>query len=221
MENVFLIIIFFEIIVLFLLSKNVTKRVYLLFFHIFKSKKIAIYVYSVIFLPGTFVHELSHFLFALFLLVPVGEVDLVPTIEEGNVKLGSVAIGKTDLLRRVIIGLAPLLVGVSLIVTFLYQFSERGLLANPWALAILGYLVFQIGNSMFSSRKDLEGAVTLVSFLSISYIFLLFLASKFNLNLPPLTLTPSFVESLKVLSLLLLVPISVDLFTLLLFRLVD
>ena len=96
MENVFLIIIFFEIIVLFLLSKNVTKRVYLLFFHIFKSKKIAIYVYSVIFLPGTFVHELSHFLFALFLLVPVGEVDLVPTIEEGNVKLGSVAIGKTD-----------------------------------------------------------------------------------------------------------------------------
>lgn len=114
---------------------------------------------AVIFLPGTIIHELAHLLFAGVMLVPVGEINVVPEIEGQTVKLGSVQISKTDPLRRSIVGVAPVLFGLILIFS-IFLLVPIGDSALPWwqtALAL--YLLFEIGNTMFSSKKDLEGTI--------------------------------------------------------------
>ncbi|MDO8573160.1 MAG: hypothetical protein Q7R77_00210, partial [Candidatus Daviesbacteria bacterium] len=115
---------------------------------------------AIIFLPGTIIHELAHLLFAGVMLVPIGDMSVLPEIEEKGVKLGSVQIGKTDPFRRAIVGVAPVLLGMVLIfsIFLLVKIGEA-----PWWQIILAlYMLFQIGNTMFSSRKDIEGSILFV-----------------------------------------------------------
>lgn len=217
----YLIIFFIEIFILFLLSKNISKKFYTLLYGIFKNKRFAIYAYSVLFLPGTFIHEFSHFLIALVMLVPVGSVELLPKIEGDHVRLGSVEIAKTDLVRNVIIGLAPMIVGIGLIVCLVDIISSRGLLGNIWYLSLLSYLIFEIGNTMYSSKKDLDGALVLFLFIVIVLGIWFLLLFKFHIDLPEVKINPSLNKSIGVLDLLMLIPIGVDLLVLFVFRFVD
>src|SRR4030065_996260 len=111
----------FELIILYYLSRKLTSKIWIIFFKLTKSKKTSTYFYSFLYLPGIIFHEISHFLTALFLFVPVGGINLNPTFEEddkGNtksIKLGSVAIGKSDLIRGSLIGFAPFIFGITLI----------------------------------------------------------------------------------------------------------
>jgi len=85
-------------------------------------------------------------------------MELIPQLNGNTVKLGSVSIGRTDALRRILIGIAPFLVGTCVILLTLF-FSESNMIwKNPWATAGIFYILFEVGNSMFSSKKDLEGA---------------------------------------------------------------
>lgn len=111
----------FELILLFILSRKLINSLAKLIYRFTKSHKVVVHSLAVIFLPGTIFHELAHLLFAGIMLVPVGEMNVVPEIEEGGVKLGSVEIGHTDPFRRAIIGVAPVLFGMLLI------FSNRPL----------------------------------------------------------------------------------------------
>lgn len=134
--------------------------------HLFvRSHKISIWLLSIIFLPGTLVHEMAHLLTAGVLLVPVGDISLLPEIKEEGVKLGHVEIQKTDPIRRVLIGFAPVFVGLGVLVGIIYfinsQFFQKG--EYPiWLILTVFYLVVVIGNTMFSSRKDLEGSLVVV-----------------------------------------------------------
>ena len=92
-----------ELILLFLLSRALTKTL---------SRFLSISALSFLFLPGVIVHELSHMLVAAILIVPIGEIEFMPKRTEGGVKLGSVAIGSCDPIRRAIIGFAPVFVGL-------------------------------------------------------------------------------------------------------------
>ena len=77
-----------------------------------------------------------------------------------GVKLGSVQIGRTDPFRRIIIGVAPVLLGMILIFS-LFLLIKIG--STPWWQVILVlYLLFEIGNTMFSSRKDIEGSILFI-----------------------------------------------------------
>lgn len=118
------------------------------------------HILSILFLPGTIVHELSHLLVAGILMVPVGEIDLLPEVDGQQVKLGSVQIGHTDPFRRMLIGVAPLILGLSALVGLIYFNKESLSSFSPlWLSILVIYLLFQITNTMFSSKKDLEGAV--------------------------------------------------------------
>lgn len=120
-------------------------------------------ILAIIFLPGTIIHELAHLLFAGVMLVPVGELSVLPEIEENGVKLGSVQIGKTDPFRRAFIGVAPVLLGLFCIAA-VFLFIQIGQTGTPLWQTILGlYLIFEIGNTMFSSKKDLEGMIVFVA----------------------------------------------------------
>lgn len=161
----YLLIIFLEILILFLLSKVLPSFLTQIFYFFVRSHKVAVWLLSIIFLPGTLVHEMAHLLVAGVMLVPVGDISLMPEIKEEGVKLGHVEIQKADPIRRALIGFAPVFVGLGMLIGIIYfansQFFEKGIYPL-WLLATLFYLEVVIGNTMFSSRKDLEGTLGVV-----------------------------------------------------------
>lgn len=124
-----------------------------------RSERIVIWLLSVIFLPGTFIHELSHLLSAELLLVPTSDLHIIPELlPDRTVKLGSVRMAQTDRIRRFLIGTAPLLVGTLILWISTYVVATM-FVDSPIAWSVHIYILFQVSHSMFSSRKDLEGAV--------------------------------------------------------------
>lgn len=126
---------------------------------------------AILFLPGTFIHELSHYIFARILFVRAAKLNLMPSIEGSAVELGSVEIEKVDILRRMAIGTAPFIVGTFLIISILFFEIEKDIATNKLEFLIVAYILFVIGNTMFSSEKDMEGALELFFTLAIIGIF--------------------------------------------------
>jgi hypothetical protein len=147
---------------------------------------LALWIFFLIFLPGTLVHELSHWLAAKLLVVPTGSIALWPqTKNDGSVWLGSIQVARTDPLRNSLIGLAPLISG-SLLVTAIgahLQLDALGsaLLGGNWELAaqvlsrstsladfwVWLYLLFAIANRMLPSPADREPWKPVLIFLAL------------------------------------------------------
>lgn len=211
---------FASLLLLFLLSREVTKKLSYVFFRITRSKSATIYLLALLFFPGTVIHELSHFLMAALLFVPVGQIDLWPKIEGDNVKLGSVQVAQTDIFRRFLIGAAPFLFGVTLLLAILFYAVNVKLLNETWFIILMIYIAFEIGNTMFSSKKDMEGALEL--FGGIIFIVLVFYLLGVRIpSFDPEILfgNPIVMQVFQQGSLFLLVPLGIDLLVLLLLRL--
>lgn len=163
---------------LFFLSHVLTQSVFRLLYLLTKRKSLTVALFSLLFFPGVFIHELSHFLAAIFSGVRVGRMEFLPQFQDGGLKLGSVEIGKTDPIRRFFIGVAPLIAGMILIIAALY-FYENIPASAFIRLGILFYILFEVGNTMYSSKKDMEGALELFLFLIILIFILFFLGIKF------------------------------------------
>ena len=157
----------FLFILLFFLAKFLIRALSRLFLKITKSESITVTLFFYLFLPGIIVHELSHLLAAGLLFVKTGDMELTPKVTGGEVRLGSVGIEKTDFLRRAIIGVAPVLVGISIIFGILFSLQKLNAM-NLGIYALSFYIIFEVGNTLFSSRKDLEGAVELL----LTFIFI-------------------------------------------------
>ncbi len=172
------IIFFFELVVLFFLSRKLTSELSLLFYRTFKSQKFAIFLISVIFLPGTIIHEFAHATMAKVLFVYVGKMSLLPSLNGNSLKLGSVEVGRTDIVRNFLIGIAPFMVGTTLLLGMLfYSFSNKLLGFNLFTFLVLIF-TFVIANTMYSSRKDMEGAVEFFLLIIIPIIFLYFVGVR-------------------------------------------
>lgn len=206
----------FELILLFFLSRRLIHSLARIIYRFTKSHKVVVHILAIIFLPGTIIHELAHLLFAGVMLVPVGEMSILPEIEEKGVKLGSVQIGHTDPFRRTIVGVAPVLLGMILIFS-VFLLVKIGV-APWWQVALALYLLFEIGNTMFSSKKDIEGsmiflililalslAITIAIYLINPILLQNFLAYLNNLNLD------FAVKFFKQATIYLLVPVMLDL----------
>ncbi|MFC2028953.1 hypothetical protein ACFLTX_03395 [Chloroflexota bacterium] len=99
-----------------LIQKQVHKEIQTIFFLLTKNRTGAILLFSVIFLPGVFIHEISHFMAAKLLRVRTGGFSLLPKpVGRGQLQLGYVEITRTDWFRGSLIGVAPLMAGGSLI----------------------------------------------------------------------------------------------------------
>lgn len=173
---------FLELFVLFLFSRTLQRKLSFFIFQITKSMKWTVSILAFIFLPGTFIHELAHFLMAHLLLVPVGKMELLPKQEGESVKLGSVSIGRCDPLRRLLIGIAPFLAGTTIIIMTLFIAERESLWSINYMVLIILYILFEIGNSMFSSKKDLEGAIVVVGFVMIMTFVLYFLGVRVTIG---------------------------------------
>lgn len=219
---IFSILFALELILLFFLSKKLINSLARALYRISSSHKFVVNSLALIFLPGTIFHELSHLLVAGIMLVPVGEITVLPEIEEGGVKLGGVQIGKVDPFRLTIVGVAPFILGTLSILGILYFALQGNLL---WWQIILGlYLIFEISNTMFSSKKDIQGTIVFIA--AFLVLFLAFLIAL--LFLRPLLLQniwnlisgfEPLINFFKKGSIYLLVPLTLDLLLILLTRL--
>jgi len=146
---------------------------------------VAVWLFFLIFLPGTLIHELSHWLAARLLLVRTGRIVIWPQVKAGrSLWLGTVQVGHTDPLRGSLIGLAPLL-GGSLVVVLIgaqLQLDALGALVvgGQWQLVgqalihtshladswLWAYLLFAVANRMLPSPSDRQAWKPVLIFLA-------------------------------------------------------
>ncbi len=81
-----------------------------------RSPRVTVGLFSLLFLPGVMLHELSHFLMAKLLGVRTGNFSLVPRImPNGQLILGYVETARSDYVRDSLVGIAPLVAGGTLV----------------------------------------------------------------------------------------------------------
>lgn len=176
MSITFLISLFIgEIIGIFFLSRLSLQKSYPVLKKIVKNDKLIFFFISLIYFPGTVIHELSHYIVALLLNLHPREIYLFPVIEGRTVRLGHVLYEKHphDFIRSILVGIAPFLGGLislwALIQTKLFP-------GNVWWQTLLfGYLILTISANMFSSKQDLVDVGYLIPFgLFIAFLLYLF-----------------------------------------------
>ncbi len=140
-----------------------------------RDAKITVGLFSILFFPGVFVHELSHFLMAKILRVRTGKFSLIPkTLPNGRLQMGYVETERTDVFRDSLVGAAPLIVGSLLVAkigidrmglvslwNIYYQYGNFYLLRMGFE-TLLGlpdfyvwfYLVFAVSSTMMPSESD-------------------------------------------------------------------
>ena len=168
-----LVLILVLLISLFFVSRSTFNQLFYFFRKFFKNDKTVFRIISFIFFPGTVIHELSHFFAAIILFLRVRDLKVFPEWEDNNLKLGHVLYEKKDFIRGILVGLAPLLVGL-LIFMSIYSWN---LFPNPNFIinALIVYFIFAISSTMFSSKQDLIDLVyippVLILIGGIIYIF--------------------------------------------------
>jgi len=215
----YLLIFILEFIFLFFLSKLLIRSISTLFLKVARRESLAIRLFHLFLLPGVIVHELAHLIVAESMLVRTSGLSFTPEPDGDRVVMGSVAIQETDPIRRAIIGFAPVFVGILIISFFVFYFlSERSIIDFPWNYLLVFFAVFQIGNTMFSSSKDLEGSAALLTAISVGIIICYFL----GVRLPDWFMTylnsAQFIEIVKKGIWVLFFPIAIDLVLILLTR---
>lgn len=154
------------------------------------SSQVAIWLFWVLFLPGTFLHELSHWVTAKLLGVKTSRFSLWPTIKKkGELQMGSLQVEVADPFRHSLIGLAPLIFG-SLAVLLIGQGRlELGVLGQAMIggdLELIGealaltlavpdvwlwlYLLFAIANAMLPSPSDRQAWLSVSIYLGLAFL---------------------------------------------------
>ncbi|MCL5676189.1 MAG: hypothetical protein M1120_03625 [Patescibacteria group bacterium] len=175
-QVLFLLTIFIVIIlILNFLRHRISREIQIISLLLFKNVYPGVIFYSLFFLPGIIIHELSHFLMASLLGVQTGNIVIFPAeIKPGNTRMGSVESAQSDPIRESLIGFAPFIIGV--IVIFITGFLQLSL--NLWQNIILLYLLFSVVNTMFVSKEDTRSwwGFLILGFLICMVVYL------FNLN---------------------------------------
>ncbi len=126
---------------------------------LFGNTRIGLWFYTILFLPGTVIHELSHWIVAEILQVQTGAITIFPDFEAENhvdrQRLGSVATAKSDPFRGFLIGIAPFVTG-TLALFVLSSLLRDGWNAGWiwWKLGLIIYGLIVVASSMLISRED-------------------------------------------------------------------
>lgn len=215
---VYLLFFLLQLIILFLLSRQLSRSLSLIIYKITKNQELSLRIFHFIFLPGVIIHELAHLISAEVMFVKTHGLSFTPQRNGDQLTMGSVQIEKTDPIRRAIIGFAPVFVGFILISFFTYFFLSDNSFFNIYLSYFLIFLiVFEIGNTMFSSRRDLEGTLQLVIFISLVIGLLIILGFSFE-PLFNVINSKSFEEIMLKGIKILIIPITIDLIIVLVSR---
>lgn len=209
---VFLIVFILELGILFILARALTMHLSLLLYKVGLREQAVMHILAFLFLPGTFLHELSHYLMCVILRVKVFGMSLLPKPMEGNaIKMGTLQHAQTNFLFDLIIGAGPFIFGNLILFSLLFFLSSNFQIGLNWLTVLTGFVIFEIGNTMFSSKKDMEGSFKLL--LIILFIFGIAYLFGFRISVEQLdqSLPSSFISIIKQADIFLLVPITLDL----------
>lgn len=183
-----------------------------LFLKIARNENLAIRLFHLFLLPGVIIHELAHLIVAEAMLVRTGGLSFTPEPDKDKIVMGSVGIEETDPIRRALIGFAPVFVGILIISFFVFYFlSDKSPLGFPWNYVLVFFMVFQIGNTMFSSKKDLEGSALLLIVIATVFAVCYFLGVRLPEGIISYFNSESFMEIVKKGIWVLFFPIAIDL----------
>jgi len=143
-------LIFFAIFISVLIFKDLFKR--------------NIFLYSIFVLPGTFLHELSHFIFSLVLNGKPRKFSILPKRTERGYNLGYVTSHNIRWYNAIFIGLSPF----SLLILFYYGLSLITITTDLYIIILYSYINTIILISSIPSTQDFK-----VSFISW-FIYLVF-----------------------------------------------
>ena len=159
---------------LVIIQRLLHREIQAIFLILTRNPQLTIGLFSILFLPGVFLHELSHFVTAKILRVRTGKFSLIPrSLSNGRLLMGYVETVQTDIVRDSLIGLAPLVAG-SLFIAYagmnrlgfgtLLDMLSSGQVELFWkGLALLPqvndfflwfYLVFTVSSTMMPSETD-------------------------------------------------------------------
>lgn len=149
---------------LWLLAGALAARLQALVLVVTRSAHSASIAYDLVVFPGVMVHEAAHLLVAIVLRVRVLRANLFRFRRAGDSRQGEVIVERVDPLRMSLIGAAPLLLGVPLVLwlvsilpipPFDLQWDVAPGPVSREPLHWLGlYLVWAIANTMFPSSSD-------------------------------------------------------------------
>jgi len=147
-----------------------------------------VYAHFCLLLPGTILHELSHWLAAKLLGVRTGGLSIAPKAQRGGrVQFGAVKMQKTGPVRESLIGVAPLLVGSALVVWLArWRFGlDPAMMMTPDSIVahlvaaldapdawVWVYVIMAISNAMIPSPSDTRAWPRMGLYLAILLAFL-------------------------------------------------
>jgi len=164
------------------LQRFLQREIQSIFLLITRQPEISMALFSIIFLPGVALHEVSHFLMATLLGVRTGRFSIIPKkAEGGRIRLGYVETASTDFIRDSLIGAAPLISGGIFVAyvgasrlglnNLLGVISHGQLSSINLALQSVGaqpdfwlwfYLIFVVSNTMLPSASDRSAWLPLI-----------------------------------------------------------
>lgn len=158
-------------------SHKTTSLLFTIMYRAIRSQKIALYIICLLYLPGTFLHEVAHLLTGVVLFLQVNRFTIIPVVQHTPggfaVKLGSVTYVQRDPLRGFLVGIAPIFFGVLFFYFLPTLFAEIG--TNLFGRAIIGYGAFVVASTMIPSKQDLRDGIFMIPLIVIfgfvCYIF--------------------------------------------------
>ena len=167
------------------------------------NPQVAVWLFWVLFLPGTILHEFSHWLTAKLLGVKTGKFSIWPKKKRGGeLQMGSLQVEVVDPFRYSLVGLAPLIFGsvaVLLIGQWQLALGQLGQALVSGDLTQIGqailetlavpdvwlwfYLLFAISNAMMPSASDRAAWRTVLIYIGLAAA--LAIAFGFNPTVPP------------------------------------
>jgi hypothetical protein len=200
-----------ELLILFLLARALTQHLGQFLYRVGFGDGAVMHSVAFLFFPGTFLHEMSHYLMSVLLRVRVFSMSLWPKAEgNGYIKLGTVQHAKCDLIRDLMIGVAPFIIGNIILFSLLFFYSSHNFPLQSWLTVLVAIVVFEIGNTMFSSRADMQSALKFLLILLVIFGFAYLLGWRISIEQLDQNLPGSWVNLIKQASLFLAVPIGLD-----------
>jgi hypothetical protein len=97
---------------LLFLQRRLHQETMAVFLILTRNQSVAMVIFSLLYFPGVFLHEMSHWFTAQLLGVRTGKIWLLPErLPDGNLRMGYVEAERVDFFRESLIGFAPLLFG--------------------------------------------------------------------------------------------------------------
>ncbi|MBI4225724.1 hypothetical protein HY612_01285 [Candidatus Roizmanbacteria bacterium] len=216
-QSLLIFLFFFQIVLIYLLSRWVINKLFH-FLRIFISDDHLVFsLVSLLFFPGTIVHEVAHFFAATVLFLRVRSISIFPKWEGREIKLGSVLYEKKDFVRGLLVGIAPIFAGLLFFwfVAVFNLFPSKSIVLN----IVFLYLIFAVSSMMFSSKRDLVDLIYIFPFLVFLYGFIYIFDLKLDYLIRNEALRETILNFIKQVNIYLLISITINVLLLIIFLL--